>query len=101
MNQQAIMEKAFLLERLFIKYKDQSADISAAYLQCKPLIDRAVAGEFTAATDERLPGNYFTTEFDLINYRDLYKTASDLNMYLEGWDSEQAFNKHMKKLLGE
>ncbi len=101
MNQQAVIEKASLLASLFQKYKDENADILAAYSQCRPLIDRAMAGEFTMATDERLPGNYFTTEFDLINYRDLYKAASDLNMYLEGWDSEDAFDENIRKIIKE
>jgi hypothetical protein len=101
MNQQAIIDTAVLLDKLFTKYKSESSDISAAYQQCKSLIERAKAGEFIGMTAERLPSAYFSTEFDLIGYRDLYKAASDLNMYLEGWDSEEAFNTHMDELLGK
>lgn len=102
MNPQAVIEKAAELERLFIKYKDESADVLAAYRQCKPLIDRALAGKFTVPTYEQLPGGYFSTEFDIFNnYRDLYRAASDLDMYLRGWNSEEDFNNHMNKLLGE
>lgn len=99
-NRMAVMETASRLEQLFIKYKDSSEDVAAAYRQCKPLIDRAKNGEIDKITAERLPGSYFTTEFDLINIRDLYKAASELDMYLEGWPSEDAFNKHMKDILG-
>ena len=100
-NKQAVMETASRLEKLFIKYQDPSGDAAAAYRQCKPLIDRAKNGEIEKATDERLPGGYFSAEFESIHIRDLYKAASELDMYLEGCESEEAFNKHMKGILGE
>ena len=100
-NKKAVMETASRLEALFLKYQSSSGDVAAAYKQCKSLIDRAKNGEIEKATDERLPGGYFSTEFELINIRDLYKTASELDMYLEGWESEEAFNEHMKGILGE
>ena len=101
MNPKAVKETAYFLDELFRKYQSSSEDVAAAYRQCKPIIEKAKQGEFIEATEVRLPSNYFTTEFDLIKFRDLYKAASDLNMYLEGWDSEEAFNAHMEKLLGD
>ncbi|OEC32751.1 hypothetical protein SAMN05216600_1311 [Pseudomonas cuatrocienegasensis] len=98
-NKKAVMETASRLEKLFLKYKSSSSDVAAAYRQCKPLIDRAKDGGIDKATGERLPGGYFSTEFELINIRDLYKAASELDMYLEGWESEEAFNKHMEDIL--
>lgn len=98
-NKRAVVEAASKLDALFIKYESRSADVAAAYKQCKPLIDRAKNGEINEATRERLPGGYFSTEFDLINIRELYRAASELDMYLEGWESEEAFNQHMKNIL--
>jgi|SRR5690554_1400089 len=98
-NKKAVMKAASRLENLFIKYRSYSTDVEAAYKQCKPLIERAKNGEINGATSERLPGGYFSTEFELINIRELYKAASELDMYLEGWESEEAFNEHMKSIL--
>ncbi len=98
-NKQALMDTASKLEKLFLYYRQSSEDAAAAYKQCKPLIDKAKNGEINSATEERLPGGYFTTEFELIDFRDLYKAASELDMYLEGWESEQAFNESMKDIL--
>jgi len=100
-NKQAVMDTASRLDKLFVKYQSSSSDVMAAYKQCKLLIDRAKNGEIHQATEERLPGSYFSTEFELINIRDLYKAASELDMYLEGWESEKAFNEHMKGVLDE
>jgi hypothetical protein len=100
-NKQAVIETATRLEKLFLKYQETNADVAAAYIQCRPLIERAKSGQINKATKERLPSGYFSTKFDLFNIRDLYKTASELDMYLEGWESEEAFNKHMEKILKE
>jgi len=98
-NKQALMDTAMLLDKLFIKYKDSSHDVAAAYVQCKPLIDRAMNGEINKSSGEHLPGGYFSTEFELIDFRDLYKAASLFDMYLEGWESEESFNSYMDSIL--
>lgn len=100
-NKQALIKTAYQLEELFLGYQQSSDDVAKAYKQCKPLIDKAKNGEISSATDERLPGGYFSTEFELINIKDLYKTASEFDMYLEGWESEKAFNENMESLLGK
>jgi hypothetical protein len=100
-NKAALMRAAAELERLFMNYRQNSGDVAAAYEQCKPLIEKAKNGGITSPAGERLPANYFSTEFDLINYRDLYHAASLFDMYLEGWESEEAYNAHVKKMLEE
>lgn len=100
-NKNALMEAACELEELFLRYQKTSDDAAAAYIQCKPLIEKAKNGEISAPTGERLPVNYFSTEFELINFSDLYHTASLFDMYLEGWESEETYNEHMKGILGE
>ena len=87
------------LETLFLRYSSESDDVAAAYKQCKAMIKKAIAGEITEVTTERLPGGYFTSHFEVIEFSDLYKAAADFDMYLEGWESEEKFNAHMEGVM--
>lgn len=84
---------------MFKKHATESEDVIDAYKQCKPIIDRAITGEIKEPNTVRLPSGYFSTEFDLFKIRELYKTASLLDMYLEGWESEEEYNKHMEGVM--
>lgn len=99
MNQEAIKDTAIKLEVLFKKHTTGSEDVIAAYKQCKPIIDKAIKGEIKEPNTVRLPSGYFSTEFHLFNIRELYKTASLLDMYLEGWESEEEYNKRMEGVM--
>lgn len=98
MNIEAIIKTAIVLDNLFKKYGAESSDVADAYKQCKPIIEKAISGQITKPKSLRLPLNYFSTEFELFNFRDLYKAAADLNMYLEGWDTEVQLNKNFRKI---
>lgn len=98
-NKQALIEAAINLEELFARYATESDDVARAYEQCKALIGTAQSGAIDSPSSERLPAGYFSTEFDLIDFRDLYHAASLFNMYLEGWESEEAYNTHVTELL--
>jgi len=99
-NKSALSSSAEELEKLFIKYASMNSDVAAAYKRCKPLIDRAKSGQIDNPGAEKLDATYFSPEFDLINYRDLYEKAAELDMYLDGWNSEEEYNKYMEKIIG-
>ena len=99
MNLEAIKETAIKLDGLFKKHATESEDVIAAYKQCKPVIEKAISGEIKEAKTVQLPSGYFSTEFDLFNIRELYKTAALLDMYLEGWESEAEYNAHMENIM--
>lgn len=99
MNHKEIKDTAIKLKQLFEDHSLESKDVVDAYKQCAPVIDKAIAGEIKEANTVRLPTGYFSTEFDLFHIRNLYKTAALLDMYLEGWESEEEFNVHMENVM--
>lgn len=100
-NKEALVAAASDLENLFLKYSKMNGDVAIAFKRCKPLIDKVTTGQITAPTSEKLDATYFSPEFDLINYKDLYEKAAELDMFLEGWGSEEEYNQFMEVLLSK
>ena len=98
-NKSALIKTASELDELFLKYSKLNDDVSSAYKKCKNLIDKAKSGCIIEATNEKLDAAYFSSHFDLINFKDLYEKAAEFDMYLEGWGSEEEYNTYMEKLL--
>lgn len=100
LNKKAVSASAVDLERLFLKYCNLNRDVAIAYGRCKNLIDRAKLGQIQECGIEKLDATYFSPEFDLIDYKDLYEKAAELDMYLDGWGSEDEYNEYMEKITG-
>jgi hypothetical protein len=100
LNKPSVVRVASELEALFQRYSAENADVFSAFKRCRGLIDRAKSG-LIIESGEKLDATYFSPEFDLVNYKDLFEKAAELDMYLEGWKSEDEYNEHMEKLIGK
>jgi len=98
-NKNALIKTASELDELFLKYSKVNDDVSSAYKRCNALIAKAKLGGIVEATNVKLDSAYFSSEFDLINFEDLYEKAAEFDMYLEGWGSEEEYNAYMEELL--
>ncbi|MEW7975419.1 MAG: hypothetical protein AB2810_19430 [Candidatus Thiodiazotropha endolucinida] len=101
MNIEALKNSALKVKELFEKYSEISDEAASAYKQNQVLIDEAISGEIISPTWRRVESGYFTKGEELPEYRDLFVAVAKMDLYLEGFNSENEFEEDARNRMKE
>lgn len=83
------------LEVLLERYASSSQDVQAARTRWQPVIDLAKRREILAPGQRSLEATYFSGEYEVVDFRDLFHSAALFDLFLQGWRSEEDYGEFL------
>ena len=93
-NKSALIAAGKEVERLYLNYAPVNDYVRASYHANKELIDRAKNGRIEHSTEERMQLGIFRALDGESEFQDLLHAIALMDVFLEGWESEEKFNAH-------